>query len=299
MPVIRCLNPINGDRSTYWKSGFAVLSAYYCAILLYCVVPIIIHRAAFVRLSLLNRATRIGYAVSMSLKTLGDIGVNIVGHFGGAGSRWGVWGLFLLEFPCYVITTSYSLVLIFWLSVCTQLLPARYVRAFRVMKTVLIIFNVLAHLLFVLTVVIEWDVPISTPWLVQVFYGFAAIGRDFLLGAIFIGFIVVLKLSLRDDASAGETLDERKLLCSTGMLSGFMLLRGGLSLLQGLVFASAASECELGFFVILMVSEILFDGLPFISLISTSNDFVLDVNDQRAQFDDRFSEPETFNELIV
>jgi hypothetical protein len=291
MPLIRCLNPINSKRSTYWTSGFAVLSIYFCAILLYCVVPMVIHRSTFARLSALNRATRFGYTAAMCMKTLCDVGVNILGHVAPADGRWGVWGLFLLELPSYVIATSYSVVLMFWLSLCTQLLPMRYVGAFRVMKYVLVVFNVLAYLLFALTVVLEWDVPIVRPSLARIFNGFAAIGRDFTLGTIFLAFIVVLKLSLRDDASAGNTLDERQLFCFTGTLSVFVLLRGGLTLLQGLVFVNATSECELGFFVMLIVNELLFEGLPFIALISTNNAFIVATNEQ--------TEQETFDGLLM
>jgi hypothetical protein len=179
-----------------------------------------------------------------------------------------------------VIATSYSVVLMFWLSLCTQLLPMRYVGAFHVMKHILVVFSVLAYLLFALTVVLEWDVPIVRPSLARIFNDFAAIGRDFALGTIYLAFIVVLKLSLRDDASAGDTLDERKLFCFTGTLSAFVLLRSGLALLQGLVFVNATSECELGFFVMLIMNELRFEGLPFIALISTNNAFIVTTNDQ-------------------
>jgi hypothetical protein len=268
MAVIRCIqDPIH---STKWISCFIALIVYYFGIFLYGVLPVLRFRMAFSHLSFLNRLTRIGFVIAMGFKFLGDIGAVLIGNSIEGDFNFWFAGLFCCELPSYAIASCYSCVLLFWLSVCTEVLPGRYGKGFRIMKVVVIGFNVVAYLVFITTAVLFHDPHIVD----HSFNGIAALCRDFVLGVIFIVFMITLRIGLKEDLQAGETLDERKLVRFTVILSVLLLLRGGVSLIQGFVFTTESMECGSGFLSLVMVCELLFEGVPFLFLIHVNNDFL-------------------------
>jgi hypothetical protein len=276
-----------------------VFAGYFLSILLYCLVPIIRQRAAFSQLTLLNQGTRIGFAIALSMKVAGDIALNVISHVAwqSADDHAQLYGAFLSELPCYINMSCYSLVLIFWLSVCTQILPMLYIRTLQGMKRILIGFNMLAYLLFVGIVVIALDVFTPIKKHNNLVLGSVAIGRDFLLAVIFIVFLIMLRLGLTDDASVGYSIDERKMFGFTVLLSLFLVLRGGLTLAQALIFSDGASECNNVFFALLMVNEVICEGVPFILLIRSNNQFLDTVEtDTRSALGERLSIPDVLVE---
>ena len=84
-----------------------------------------------------------------------------------------------------------------------------------------------------------------------------------------------MKLGLQEDAYAEESIDEKRLMVSTGVLSVLLLLRGVIALVQGISLIRKAGECSGGFFVCFLITEILFEALPLAVLLHVSND-VLD-----------------------
>jgi hypothetical protein len=104
-------------------------------------------------------------------------------------------GALFVEFPCFPIVTCYSLILLFWHSLCVQMLPNCYINSFLVMRVVLLIFNVVAYVLYIISVVFyslsHFSVTTSNK-----FTGAVSIIRDFSLALILIIFIVRLKMGL-------------------------------------------------------------------------------------------------------
>jgi hypothetical protein len=270
MAVIRCIG-----TELHWAIGYGLLAGYFLFILIYCLVPIIRRYEAFGGLSALSRATRIGFAIALSMKMGGDIALNVIGHVAwpSARDRGLIYGLFLAEFPCYLSMSCYSLVLIFWLSACTRILPTVYVKPFQRMKRVLIGFNILAYLLFVGLVIITLDVITPFETHTNLFGGAVAIGRDFLLAVIFVVFLITFRLGITDDASVGDSVNEQKMFGFTVMLSIVLDIRGALTLAQGLIF-SESDQCNPVFFALVMVNEIVCEGIPFVLLIKSNNEFL-------------------------
>jgi hypothetical protein len=142
------------------------------------------------------------------------------------------------------------------------------------MQIVLLIFNVFAYLVVIATGVVLADPYFNGNEIRDSFNGIAALCRDFVLGLIFIIFVITLRIGLKEDLLAGETVDERKLVYFTIILSVFLLLRGGVSLVQGFAFTDEAKECQSAFLSVIMICELLFEGLPLIFLIRVNNDFL-------------------------
>jgi hypothetical protein len=111
--------------------------------------------------------------------------------------------------------SCYRIVLIFWLSVCTQELPMISIGAFQRMKRVLIVFNMFAYLCFIGVLIIALDIISPSEKVTNLYSGAVSIGRDFLIAVIYIVFLSTLRLGITDDASAGESIDERKMVCFT------------------------------------------------------------------------------------
>jgi hypothetical protein len=290
MAVIRC-----AGTQLPWAVGYGFFAAYFLVILLYCVIPIIRQRAAFARLSLLSRAMRIAFAIALSMKTGTAIALIVIGNvaWASADAQAGLYGAFLGELPCYIITSCYSIVLIFWLSVCAQTLPMVYIGAFRWMKRILIVFNMLIYLLFVGIVIIALGIitPANRP--TSFWIGAFAIGRDFLLAVIFIVFLITFRLGVKDDASAGDAIGEKKMVCFTVVLSVFLVLRGAVTLIQGLAFSESTSECSHIFLAFVIVNEVIFEGSPFVVLIRSNNTFLAQAEaDSRSPLGDRLALPD-------
>jgi hypothetical protein len=273
MPLIRCMT--DASYSGWWTACYSVLVVYFFLLLLYCIIPAVRHRLEFWNLSVLNRWTRFGFGFALTLKFLSPLLVLVLGHMAAPDFNFSLAGILCCELPSYVVASCYTLVLMFWLSICTQVLPVRYGTVFRVMRAVLIGYNVLAYAALATTAAVLGHSHFTDHPFREELNGIAALCRDFVLGVVFMLFVIILKIGLLEDASTGASIDERKLLYFTIVLSVFLLLRGGAALAQGLAFMDAAAECGPGFLAIVFVMEIVIEGWPFIFLIRVHNDFLV------------------------
>jgi hypothetical protein len=208
----------------------------------------------------------------MALKCIGNVVAIFLGLHYGQHSHGvqSVLALLLLEFPCFIGTTVYSLVLFLWLAACYEVLPRRYATITRVMKYVLVGYNVIIYFLFIVSLVIA---GINTS---DQFGGPLSFCRDFVLTGVFSVFLVVLHLGLKVHLPDEHAHHERRLVFSGLGLSTAVLCRGLLSLIQGLVLLWTKWECNWVGFIMYALSEFLTDGLPLFFLIKTNNDFLIE-----------------------
>jgi hypothetical protein len=279
MAILTCIRP-SGAQSvdSLWLSFFSVSVVYFLALFLYSVIPVWLYYSEFRPLPLLNRLTRVAISVSVALKALGSALALAVGLTVPSSDAVAMYesGICLMEFPCYVTVTCYSLLLLFWLTVCVQILPLAYVPKFNVMRIVLIVYNAVFYLVFVAVVAVNTKVYNrgSGMWELQrVMNGSSALARDFGLVVIFLVFVAQLKLSIREQR---EAIDERKLVRFTVMLAIALLLRGVVSLIQGLLYQNGDSDCDLEFWAMCVVQEVLLEGGPFFVLIWTNTKYLVE-----------------------
>jgi hypothetical protein len=103
--------------------------------------------------------------------------------------------------------------------------------------------------------------------------GFSALIRDFLLVVIFLVFVVHLRLGIRDQR---EGIDEKILVRFTVMLAIALLVRGVLSLTQGLIYQNGTSDCDKKFWWMILAQEIMIEGGPFLVLIRTNTKYLVE-----------------------
>jgi hypothetical protein len=108
------------------------------------------------------------------------------------------------------------------------------------------------------------------------FTGAVSISRDFSLALILIIFVVRLKMGLREDSEADETVDEAFLMRFSIVLSVLLLYRGSVTLYQGISLIDEKGECEILFLVLMSGQELLADGGPLIWLIHVNNKFLIE-----------------------
>jgi hypothetical protein len=109
----------------------------------------------------------------------------------------------------------------------------------------------------------------------DVLAGFASLGRDLLLVAILVLFVIALKHSIGHGSEHGETIDEKKLQRFSIMLAVALLFRGLISLAQGLFFQHD-HPCAVSFWVLIMFQELVLEGVPFIILIRTNTQYLVE-----------------------
>lgn len=276
MGIIRCIGTYNS-----WEVGFLCVSVIYVATFVYAIIPPFRHRKEFSSLPKLNRASRIGFTLSLFVKGVFNFcayGISkkkIKEGIEKSKNLFSLCGLLLLELPCYIINTSYTLVLLFWLTVCHQILPYHYMKTFKRMKVLLIIYNILFYLLFFSDVMLEIFVRGDKIHKSMVYSGAIGILRDFILCLIFIIFVICLKVGLKEDQFAEETRDEKKLYLWTTILSFFLLVRGILNLVQGTKYNGKNSDdCAVGIFVIYLINDILLEEIPLLLLIYSNNEYL-------------------------
>jgi hypothetical protein len=272
MTVLRCLK--DGAYTDAWTILFLVLIFFFLAVFLYSVIPVITYHQEFSNLSKLNRWSRHAFSAVLLLKVC----CHIVSLSLGKISKQKlpeVAGVLFIEFPCFPIVTCYSLILLFWHSLCVQVLPNRYIKSFRVMRVVLLIFNVVAYILYIISVVFHSlsHFPEHVP---DTFSGAVSITRDFSLALILIIFVVRLKMGLREDSEADETVDEAFLMRFSIVLSVLLLYRGSVTLYQGTMLIGSDNECGILFLILCAGQELLADGGPLIWLIHVNNRFLIE-----------------------
>lgn len=273
MTILSCFA---GDGShVMWKIGASIVCIIFFLICLLGVVPALRFWPEFRMQPLFSIITRASFVITALFKALGHLSGILIGSYPGPGSdykRMSISGLMVLELPCYFVVLSYSFVLMSWLSVCLKALPMKYAKLFNWTKIGLIVYNIIVFFLFFISILIEANPENVSPRTLDVFSGVVAVVRDFFLCLLFIGFILVLKLGLQEDAYAEESVDEKRLMISTGVLAVLLLLRGVVALIQGLSVIGKESECSGGFFVCFLITELLFEALPLGVLLYVSND---------------------------
>jgi hypothetical protein len=275
----------SGDTtSSIWTGGYCCLSAFFLCLVLYSLIPVIRYRREFLTLSGLNRTTRVMITVALFLKCVGNLGAVSIGRLlvtdfdpSTAGiTELGFYGLFFLELPAYVVSTVYTLVLLFWLLTCLELLPERYTTRFRTMKIVLIVYNFVLYGLFLTSTLLI--VAASTAH-IEV-YSVGAIMRDLVLSGIFVTFYFSLKLGLREIET--YMVIEVQLIKSTLALAVLVLLRGILPFVQGIMLLTTEipqrHECSIGFLIWWILSELLLEGVPLWYLTRVNNGFLLETH---------------------
>jgi hypothetical protein len=285
--------------ATTWAIGYFVLAGLFLVLAVYSLIPVIRYWLEFRSLSPLNRATRVMITVAILLKFLGNLIAVSLGRsqyqeFDPSQNtigKLGFIGLLALELPAYVVSTVYTLVLLFWLLTCLELLPHRYATRFRTMKIVLIVYNFLVYVLFTASAVLmiaESEAHIQV-------YSITAIMRDLVLSIIFVIFYFSLKLGLRE-IETYMTI-EMQLIKSTLALAGLVLLRGILPFVQGIMLmtddASQEHECSIGFLIWWALSELLIEGGPLWYLVRVNNGFLVETHREeadrrRTRFEDSF-----------
>jgi hypothetical protein len=282
MAIITCIRP-HQKIDPLWLAYFIVTLVYFLALLLYSIIPVGLYYRQFRQLPTLNRWTRLGISISIALKVIGYAIAIVIGFMIPPSDivAMHVSGICLLEFTSYVTATCYSLLLLFWLSVCVQLLPLTYVPRFRVMRIVSIVYNILIYIVFITVVAVNTRTYPSESIMAHVrniANGVSAMARDFMLVLIFLIFLIHLKLSLRDNAQSGEMIDERTLFRFSLMLGVALLLRGIVSLIQGLVYQNQerGTDCDTEFGVMCLLQEIILEGGPFIVLIRTNTRYLVE-----------------------
>jgi glucan phosphoethanolaminetransferase (alkaline phosphatase superfamily) len=200
--------------------------------------------------------------------------------------RLAFWGLLFLEFPPYVISTVYTLFLLFCLLTCRELLPHRYGLSFRTMLIISIIYNISSYLIFITSVVL---IAIGSRAHVEV-YSVGAVTRDLLLSLIYAIFYCSHRLWLRE-IETYATMEE-SMFRSAWVLALLLLLRGILPFTQGILILtqnnSQKSECGAGFLTWWALSELCIEAFPMWYLIRASNAFSLELHlddsDRRMMF---------------
>jgi hypothetical protein len=281
MTVTRCVrsdNPgVPGVMPYIWIISYSVISVYWFAIFIYALIPLVTYRVIFRSLSLLNQWTRLSCTVLIAIKAVCAIMAIFVGFkYDASGAvelstSAKTWSRCILELPCFFIASCYSLVLYFWFSACTELLPRRYAAFSLKMRFVLIAYNILLYLAFILSAV--W-IYIPDGW--PEIGGYVSIGRDFVLAVIFFIFITILRLSFREESDLGDALDEKRLFGFAIGMSISVLLRGLGTLMQTLYLLDRSDECKGGMLAVYLASEIVLDGLPLFFLILVNNAFLKD-----------------------
>jgi hypothetical protein len=272
-----------------WTVGYSFLSSFFVVLVLYSLIPLIRYRRAFLSLSFLNRVTRVMITVAVFLKFVGNLTAVAVGRLTYPDfdpepmtiGKLGFCGLFSLELPAYVVSTVYTLVLLFWLLTCLELLPDRYGARFRTMKMVLLIYNFVMYALFLTSAMLLVGQSSAH---IEV-YSISAIARDLVLCIIFVTFYFSLKLGLRE-IETYMTI-EVALINSTLAIAVLVLLRGILPFVQGIMLithgAAQSRECSIGFLVWWALSELLLEGVPLWYLTRTNNGFLLETHLEETQ----------------
>lgn len=273
MTILSCF--AGEENKIMWKLGASFVSAIFFIICMIGVVPAVRYWPEFRMQPIFSIITRTSFVVTALIKALGHLSALLIGSYSFAQSDYksmSISGLITLELPCYFVALSYSFVLMSWLSVCLKALPMKYAKLFNWTKIGLIVYNIVVFCLFIVSLIIESNPESVSQRTSDVFSGVVAIVRDFFLCLLFFGFILVLKLGLQEDAYAEESVDEKRLMVSTGILAVLLLLRGVIALIQGLSFLRKKGECSGGFFVCFLLTELCFEALPIGVLIHVSND---------------------------
>jgi hypothetical protein len=288
MPLLACIAPTDPSHPDILSLVFFLVSIFYSfCLFLYSVIPTIRYYAHFQPLPRLNRWTRNSISFSLAFKFLSrSLGV-IVGFFVPSSDRRAMYvsGQCLNELPSSVITTCFSLLLLFWLSVCAQILPRRYAPRFQAMRVILIVFNIVFYVVFLTVVIIDsvLDTSEKSQDIRAMLGGTWPLVRDFGFSVILCVFVVHLKHRMTDSSQTGATIDETQLVRVTGMLIVSILARGAISLAQGLAYASPEStegktdkttECSLGIWIMFLVQDLILEGVPFIVLIRANTEYL-------------------------
>jgi hypothetical protein len=178
------------------------------------------------------------------------------------------------ELPSYLVSTSYSLVLLLWLETCRQINAELYSARFRVMRAVVAVYIGALYAVALCAIgLLALSRPMEYAWVFSV----GAALRDLAIAAIFAVFAVSLWCALD-----GPAPDERKLSRFTIVLALVTVAKGALPLVQGGLLREdlrPPSECKWFFALWWAVSEIGLNGVPLWFLINANNKFLKERNE--------------------
>jgi hypothetical protein len=282
MSFLSCVNHSTSQYSTVWSVCYGLLFGFSFVLFLYGLVPMIRSYRLFAAFTLMNQATRIAITITLFIKSIGHLGVIIVGRLGTDVvepdfSKQTLYGVILLEWPTYLVSSCYTLVLLFWLLICLQLLPLRYSNIFKRMKVVLLAYNIAIYLIYFASfaALIFFTVKKGGPnGPFGYILGFGEFSRDIVLCIIFGVFSAFLKLGL-SKVDGEESPEERRLLLFSVVLMVVLVARGLLPLFQGIKFFGSKAECDLGMCAWQFIVALVCDGLPLWWLLYINNQFLL------------------------
>jgi hypothetical protein len=259
-----------------WIVGYAILGFGYVLVFLFGLHPVIRHRATFSVLSRMQRATRIFALGVLLLEALCDLFSILAGRSpSGNDSSWRTaLGLFLLEFPPYMIDTVYCLELVTFLSICFQDTPNRYVKTLRLAKVGFSVYNVICYATFILAFVTQGANWFGSKPTWSIVVGWIFVARDFGLCLIFVVFVLVIRKDMGEEGFANPSPNEVKLVWASLGLSIFGLTRGTFTLVEAVALRNQVNECHTGFYVWFLLNEIVVEGVPQGVLIWASNDYL-------------------------
>ena len=299
MTILRCFENSEAQTATwknahetwYWTSFILVF--FYFALFLFGLIPTMRYWTEFKQLSRINIAARFCFTFALFLKCFVHVLTLLPWEpiLGVKGLR--VFGYVIFSFPSYFITTCFSLVLLSWIIICMQILPLKIAAIFKKAKLVLITYNILIYIMFIVSIIIECiisDSPEKTAHKLNTVSGYFDIIRDFILFILFFMFVFLLKKGLGDDQFAESSIEQKKLFWLVIMLGFLMLTRGIISLTQVLI--PSAEECSIGFFIAYLIEEIFIEGIPLFLLLRINNGFI--GTQRRASFD--LSNPSLYTE---
>lgn len=270
MTLLHCLGQTDSN-SVMWISELVTVSLYFLGLFFFNLIPMRIYHVEFRLLPEITRLTRIGLAITLIVKSLGDtIGI-LVGAFSRSDDEHlNLYGLICMEFPAYLISSCYTLVVMNWLSSCVQIFPYKYVKVYRRIKSALISYNAFVYFLFASDIIV-----VSFNSLTERFCGYyvssTVILRDVVLCVIFVVFVVCLKISHKRDNYKETDPSEHNLFMYTTSLSICVLIRSVFSTVYGLWYRNTSDECRITFFVWKTINEIVIEGLPLALLIHSNN----------------------------
>jgi hypothetical protein len=166
-------------------------------------------------------------------------------------------GLLLFETPCYVITTCYSLTLLSWLAVSLEYLPPRH-QAFGAKgpKSVLIV-NLCIYARFLVVLVLAGR-NIGQENARENATTAVFVGRDAVMG---ITFLVFLKCGFGVSDFGKESSRGKRLFFTNIAFCLVLVLRAAVVAVQGW-FLPREEECQVPFFVLFVVGEVVVDFVP-------------------------------------
>lgn len=286
MTFVSCVRPDSGSSYVRWIAGFSVCAVLFFVLL---IVAILKNRRSKPVPQIFDtketKLMRYSVITSMGLKAISELVSVIVGIlYKRDDNILTSIGLILMEIPSCFVCTCYSAALNAWMTLLSSLIAVRYSRIFSGTRISLIVHNVLfyAGLLCIVVLVFVDDNPetLATKW-----RGILAICRDFSMCLMFVIFVIVVNLGIGSDASTERSLQKPKIVKMISALAVCLLVRGIVICWQVSFYGNKHNNCNLTFFIMRLVNEIIIEGFPLtwlmffgFSYLSIDVDETVDLN---------------------